>query len=93
MRAFWLPLTVTVAAVLSLGACTRSENPHVAQAGEDMKTAGVATGDAAGNLGQAAKEDAGRAADDAKAATARAQVKTGDALERAGRNLKADARP
>jgi hypothetical protein len=90
--AYSLPLIIAAATALTLGACSRADDGHVAQAGQDLRAAGAATGDAADHLGAAAAHDA-RAADDAAAhATEKAQAKTGDALERAGKNLKDDAR-
>ena len=86
------PLAAAAVLALSLAACTRSDDPHVAAAGQDLKEAGAATGAAADHLGDAAADNARQAARDAEHATAKAQVKTGVALERAGRNLKADAR-
>ncbi len=74
---------VFLAAVLLAG-CSRSDNANVAKAGSDMRAAGAATSDAAGNMAEATGAAAQTAADRARQATATAADRAGSALETAG---------
>lgn len=94
MRKF-LSLSVGVtcgAALFALGACSPASAPQVDQANADLKAAGESTQAAAEHLGDAAKQDSKSAAESAQAAADRAQAATGSAIEKAGADMKADAK-
>ena len=81
-----------LAVLLALGACSPAAEPQVNQANADLKAAGESTQAAAQHLGDAAKQDTRSAAESAKAAADRAQTATGSAIEKAGADMKADAK-
>ncbi len=82
MRGLTVPIAV-LASVVALNACTKSDNPKVAKAGEDMQTAGAATADAASNTASAAKDATVNAAADTNAAVGEAADKTAAATHKA----------
>jgi hypothetical protein len=82
--------TVIVAAAL-LAACSKSDDPNMAKANSDIKAAGAATRDAAGNVAAATDAAAQTAADQAKGAAAKAEDQAGSALQTAGAKVKQDA--
>ena len=80
MRSLTVPIAV-FASVIALNACTKSDNPKVAKAGEDMQAAGAATSDAAANVGSATAD-----------ATKNAAEKTDQAVDKAAADTKAGAK-
>ena len=83
-----LVLSLALTAALSLGACSKSAQPQVHEANADLKAAGESTQNAAEHLGEAASRDATSASDSAKSGAANARNATGDALEKAGADMK-----
>ena len=94
-----LVLAVAIAGLAPIAACSRSEGPQASRAAADMHAAGDSTreaadhvGDALDHAGDAAARDADKAAEDARRDADKAGVATGNALQRAGADVKDDAR-